>query len=332
MAQVARFTVQRFKGWKRKMKEESLESTRVPACASPHADRRFIGILGTEPWNRELGTVEPYLGIQTVNPCVALPPSALGMKTWLDIVRKVGLVGLGMVFSCGLADGLRGEGGEPRIAGIYSPKRSILLQVGNLNRLLRVPEALPGTPFSILCQVSDLVEVSFPDASLIRQGPNTLLEYIPGIPQAAVMGGSILVRFSKEARLRLDVPHVEGRDALVMITVTAQGSKVFSLMGKATFRDRIVKEGEMYFFNGHDMQGPFLIDLETLIRSSPLTIEFPGRRWLGECTERAIKKQAWLKNLGLVESTQTMLEGGDVQVKRTPAPAAEGTPPSTAAP
>ena len=74
----------------------------------------------------------------------------------------------------------------------------------------------------------------------------------------------------------------------------------------------------MYFFNGKAMQGPFLIDLKSLIRSSSLTIEFPGNAWLGPATVRAVEKQKWMKNLGLVQPTETMLEGGGTQVRRVP--------------
>ena len=210
------------------------------------------------------------------------------------------------------------EAPPPHISGIYSPRRSILLQAGDLNRLLRVSEKLPRIPFSILTQVSDLLEVAFPEGSAVRQGPNTLVEYIPSVPPASTMGGSIIVRFSEQATLRLDNPPISGQGSIAMATVYAEGVKVFALSGKVHFRNVWVKEGEMYFFTGVVMQGPFLIDLKSLIRSSSLTIEFPGNAWLGPATARAVEKQKWMKNLGFVQPTETMLEGGGTQVRRVP--------------
>ncbi len=212
-------------------------------------------------------------------------------------------------------------GGPPRVTGIYSPKRTVFLQAGHRNRLLRTPEEMPSIPFTLLSQVNDLVEVTFADGSIIRQGPNTLVEYVPALNQVSIVGGSALGRFSKEPGLKINNPEIQGRDAVFMVTVSNQGIKVFSLSGKVEFRGQRIEEGEMYFFRGQPkLEGPFLIDLADLVLTSPLTIEFPGSQWIKASTEKPIGKQKWKKNLGLIEPTQTMLEGGDAAVRRTPTP------------
>ncbi|MBI4024913.1 MAG: FecR domain-containing protein [Verrucomicrobia bacterium] len=209
----------------------------------------------------------------------------------------------------------------PRVTGIYSPKRTILLQAGKTNRLLRVAEVLPVIPFSLFSRVNDMVEVTFPDGSIVRQGPNTLVEYVPAANQVAVMGGSILVRFGKEPSLQVSTPEIQGKDCVLMLTLNVEGAKVISLSGKAKFREITVEEGEMYFLGGQSkLQGPFMIDLAELVRSSSLTVEFPGNRWVKESTDRPIDRQKWMKNLGLVGPSETMLEGGSARVKSVTPP------------
>jgi len=214
------------------------------------------------------------------------------------------------------------DSASPRVSGIYSPKRSVYLQAGRLNRLLRIPETLPSTPFTLFSQVNDLVEVTFADESIVRQGPNTLVEYVPAVDQVSVAGGSILGRFSKRNRLKINNPEIKGRDAVFMATVSNEGIKVFSLNGEVEFRGTRIKEGEMYYYSGRPkLEGPFLIDLGELVLSSPLTIEFPGSRWVKASTEKPIERQRRMKDFGLIEPTQTMLEGGGAGVRRTPSTA-----------
>lgn len=213
----------------------------------------------------------------------------------------------------------------PRVSGIYSPKRSVFLQAGRHNRLLRTPEVMPLIPFTLFSQVNDLVEVTFADGSVIRQGPNTLIEYVPSLHQVSVVGGSVLGRFSKDPVLKINSPEVQGRDAVFMVTVSNEGIKVFSLSGKVEFRGKRIEEGQMYYYSGRpQMEGPFLIDLGELMLSSPLTIEFPASRWVKASTEKSIGRQKRMKDLGLVEPTQTMLEGSGVGVKRALVPDAGG--------
>lgn len=210
-----------------------------------------------------------------------------------------------------------------RMTGIFSPKRTVLLQAGELNRLLRTTEVLPSNPFSVLCRMNDVVEITFPDGSIVRQGPNTLAEYVPAANEVAVMGGSALVRFSKEAVMRLNVPHLEGKDALVVLTHYKEGVKAIVIYGKVMFEGTLAQDGEMFFDSGQPkLQGPFLIDLKEFISSSSLTIEFPNNRWVTAATEGPIRRQEWKKKLGLVAPAGTMLEGGSSEVKPMPAPAA----------
>ena len=221
----------------------------------------------------------------------------------------------------GLGEGESAVEAPPRVTGIYSPKRSVFLQAGYRNRLLRIPEEMPSIPFTLLSQVNDLVEVTFADGSVIRQGPNTLVEYVPALHQVSVAGGSILGRFSKEAKLKVNSPEIQGRDAVFMATTSNEGVKVFVLSGKVEFRGQRIEEGEMYYYSGSPkLEGPFIIDLAELVLSSPLTIEFPGNNWVKASTEKPIGRQKWKKNLGLIEPTQTMLEGSGTAVRRTLAP------------
>lgn len=217
----------------------------------------------------------------------------------------------------------------PHITSIFSPKRTVQMRFGDTLHLLRYPEVLPTSRFNLLSEVNDLVEVAFPDGSVLRQGPNTLAEYNPTTHEVFVIEGTVLIHFKSETTLKILQPEIQGKDCVCMATVSRQGIKVFSLSGKldfkgtrAKFEGVQVKEGQMYFYNGQPkLQGPFMIDLEELKRSSPITTEFPNNPWVDSALERSIKKQKWLKDMGLVEPAQTMLEGASPQLQRmNPAP------------
>lgn len=248
--------------------------------------------------------------------------------------RPAGAFLAGLVFAAGATAAPPPAEKVPtqRISGIYSPKNTVVLEAGDLIRLMRVPEVLPSIPFTLLAQANDIVEVTLADGAIIREGPNTLVEYVPQAKQAAVMAGSVLVRFTKEGGVHINVPDVKGRDeAVAMIMCSKEGVKVIAVVGRLEFRDKEVDQGEMYFFNGRDMQGPFMIDLATLLKTSPIAIEFPYNRWVRASTEGAIEKQKWMKDLGLIEPSQTMLEAGGTRVKSVipPPPASRNVNPQT---
>lgn len=212
---------------------------------------------------------------------------------------------------------------QPRLSAVYSPQRTVLIQAGQLNRLLCVPEGLPRIPFALLSRANDIAEISFTDGSVVRQGPNTLVEYIPAANQAAAIGGSLLIRFSEKASLKFNTPQLEGKNALLMVTVEPGGIKVISLMGRAEFKGKKIDEGEMYYDSGQPkMQGPFLIDLAELVHSSHLAKQISDNQWLTKCMEKPIRKQSFMKNMGLVAPTQTMLEGSSPKVKLVNPPVA----------
>ncbi len=221
---------------------------------------------------------------------------------------------------------------QNRISGIYSPKNTVVLEAGELTRLMRVPEGLPAIPFTLLSQANDIVEVTLADGSIIRQGPNTLVEYVPKEKQAAIMAGSVLVRFTNEGGVHLNVPDVSGKEnSVALIAYSKDGVKVIALVGKVDFRGKEVDQGEMYFYPGKgEMQGPFMIDLAALIKTSPIAVEFPYNRWIRDATDPSIEKQKWLKNLGIIEPTQTTLDGSGIRVKNVvPSPPATRTNPQT---
>ena len=204
----------------------------------------------------------------------------------------------------------------PRISAIHSPNSTIELHWGQSKKNLRRAELLPSQPFVLTSHVNDLVEVTYPDNTIVRQGPNTRVYYLPASNSVTVLIGSVLAKIPEKTGVLFTCPEVKGTDCILLTTVSQEGIKTFSLAGEFDFRKKRVKEGEMYFQNANpELQGPFLIDLAELITSSPLTIEFPKSPWIKDAMAESLKKQKFMKDMGFVQSSNTTLEGSSAQVK-----------------
>ncbi len=204
----------------------------------------------------------------------------------------------------------------PHISAIHSPNSTIELRWGKSKKNLRRAELLPSEPFVLTSHVNDLVEVTYPDETIVRQGPNTTVYYLPASNSVTVVAGSVLAKIPEKTEVIFRVPEVKGTDCILLTTVSKDGIKTFSLAGEFDFHGTHVKEGEMYFQNAlPDLQGPFLIDLAEVIASSPLAIEFPKSPWIKASMEKSLKKQKWLKDMGMVESSHTALHGSSPQVQ-----------------
>lgn len=205
----------------------------------------------------------------------------------------------------------------PRITAIHSPKTTIELRWGTHQKFLRRAEQLPSEPFLLTTQVNDIVEVVFPDETVVRQGPNTQVYFMPSSNLVQVVTGSVIAKIPEKTEVFFRVPEVKAKDCILLTTVSTQGIKTFSLSGEFDFKGKTVKEGEMYFQNASpELQGPFLIDLVEMIASSPLTIEFPKHPWIKAAMKEPIENQKRMKDWGLVAPANTALQGSGAQVTR----------------